>query len=79
MRAHSVPEHYGVATNRYKLIHYPETQEWELFDRKVDPNEIRSLYDSSDYLVIQEELEREMEDLRKQLGLVESAPGASRR
>ena len=79
MLAHSVPEHYGVAPARYKLIHYPETQEWELFDRKVDPNEIRSLYDSSDYLGIQEALERELEDLRKQLTVVESAPGASRR
>ncbi len=69
MRAHNVPEHYGVATDRYKLIHYPETREWELFDRQVDPSELVSLYDSVDYATLSEELRGELENLRKELGV----------
>ncbi len=72
MLAHGVPEHYGVATDRYKLIHYPETLEWELFDRRADPNELASLYDSPDHLEIQKELGRELENLRTQLGVTSS-------
>src|SRR5690606_39171594 len=28
--SHRVPKHYGVRTERYKLIHYYDTDEWEL-------------------------------------------------
>ncbi len=75
MLAHSVPEHYGVATDRYKLIHYPETLEWELFDRQLDPSELGSLYDSPDHQEVQNKLSKELANLRKELGVVESTPG----
>jgi len=54
---HNVYSHYGVRTHRYKLIYYyaqalgtsgskEETRppEWELFDLKNDPYEIKNLY-----------------------------------
>ena len=41
---HNVPRHYGVRTERYKLIHYYESGEWELFDLDQDPHELRNLY-----------------------------------
>ncbi len=72
MLAHGVPEHYGLATDRYKLIHYPETLEWELFDRQSDPSELVSLYDSPDHLEVQDELRKELENLRQKLGVTAS-------
>ena len=41
---HAVKKHYGVRTDRYKLIHfYNDIDEWELFDLKNDPNELHNL------------------------------------
>ena len=44
---HNVAKHYGVITDRYKLVHFyePEINYWELFDLKTDPHELRSVYD----------------------------------
>ena len=45
---HNVQPHYGVRTDRYKLIHYYYNRdEWELFDLKKDPNEMENLYGTS--------------------------------
>ena len=42
---HAVSPHFGVRTNRYKLIHYyKRVEEWELFDLKKDPQEMNNLY-----------------------------------
>ena len=39
---HNVRPHYGVVTDRYKLVHFyePEIDDWELFDLENDPNEL---------------------------------------
>jgi len=43
-RPHAVKKHYGVRTDRYKLIHfYNDIDEWELFDLQTDPNELHNL------------------------------------
>ena len=36
--------HYGIRTERYKLIHYYSRNEWELFDLERDPDEMDSLF-----------------------------------
>ena len=43
---HHVRPHYGVVTDRYKLVHFdgPDLDEWELFDLEKDPHELRSVY-----------------------------------
>ena len=41
---HSARRHYGVRTDRYKLIHFYMLDGWELYDLKKDPNELNSLY-----------------------------------
>jgi arylsulfatase A-like enzyme len=61
---HMVAKHYGVRTERYKLIHYYETGEWELFDLEIDPRELRSVYDDPGYQAIQDELTTELIRLR---------------
>ncbi len=64
---HAVAEHYGVATDRYKLIRYPATDEWELFDLETDPRELLSRADDPAYAGIRLELEVELDRLREEL------------
>ena len=49
---HHVARHFGVRTDRFKLIRYyfPEDRkEWELFDLKSDPLELRNVYGDPAY------------------------------
>lgn len=57
---HVVPEQYGVRTKNYKLIHFPRTNEWDMFDLKNDPNEMKNIYQSRPKLraAMKKELER---------------------
>ena len=59
--AHSVAKHNGVRTERYKLIHFYENKEWELFDLKEDPNELNSVYDDPAYACVKKEIMIELE------------------
>lgn len=63
---HNVPRHYGVRTERYKLIHYYDLGEWELFDMDNDPREMKSLYDDPAYKSVRKELLAELRKLEKQ-------------
>lgn len=65
---HMVAKHYGVRTDRYKLIHFYETDEWECFDLERDPDELRSVYEDPDYAPIAEDLKRELTRLRGHYG-----------
>ena len=69
--AHSVQRHYGVRTDRYKLIHYYSLDEWELFDLARDPSELRSCHDDPQYAEVRSELEAELSRLRAELGVPE--------
>jgi arylsulfatase A-like enzyme len=48
---HWVLPHYGLRTERYKLIYYYTVNEWELFDLEKDPDEMESLFDWAGYKV----------------------------
>jgi arylsulfatase A-like enzyme len=61
---HSVRRHYGVRTDRYKLIHFYELKEWELYDLNKDPKELRSVYGDPAYAKIRDELNAELKRLR---------------
>ena len=42
---HAVKRHYGVRTERYKLIHfYKDIDVWELYDLQEDPSEMNNIY-----------------------------------
>jgi arylsulfatase A-like enzyme len=64
---HHVHPHYGVRTDRYKLIHYYTVKEWELFDLEKDPREMRSVYDHPQYAQVQADLVKELQRLRTEL------------
>lgn len=67
--AHMVKRHYGVRTNRYKLIHfYYDVDEWELYDLEKDPHEMTSVYNNPAYTKVQAELKQQLIELRKKYG-----------
>lgn len=78
---HWVPAHYGVRTNQYTLIYYygdplgtkgsvnkPTPPEWELFDRKKDPHQLRNVYNDPAYATVIKDLKAELHRLKKEVG-----------
>ncbi|WP_373496470.1 sulfatase [Aquiflexum sp.] len=66
---HNVKRHYGVRTDRYKLIHfYYDIDEWEMYDLQTDPDEMNSIYGNPEYAEVQEMLHKKLGELRKQYG-----------
>lgn len=66
---HHVHPHYGVVTDRYKLIHYykPDVDDWELLDREKDPLETKSFYKDPTYAETVKQLKGELDRLRVEL------------
>ena len=64
---HMVRRHYGVRTDRYKLMYFYNIGEWEMYDLQTDPNEMHSIYNDPAYADVQAELLTELNRLRKQL------------
>ncbi len=62
---HNVPVHDGIRTDRYKLFFIPRSNEWQLMDLQVDPEELRSFHDDPAYQPIVEALKKRYRDLRK--------------
>lgn len=66
---HMVKRHYGVATERYKLIHfYYDIDEWELYDLEKDPDEMNSVYGDPEYVEVQEMMHNKLTELRDYYG-----------
>jgi arylsulfatase A-like enzyme len=73
---HHVRPHYGVVTDRYKLVRFYGTGEdyWELFDLQKDPHELKSVYGDPAYAATKTQLEQELAKLRKELKVPEETP-----
>ena len=65
---HMVNRHYGVRTERHKLIHYYQLGEWELFDLELDPDELTNRADDPAYSAVRAELEAELVRLQELYG-----------
>jgi len=66
---HMVKRHYGVRTERYKLIHfYHNIDAWELYDLARDPRELHNVYADPAYAKVRRELEDELLRLQKLYG-----------
>lgn len=62
-----VKRHYGVRTERYKLIHfYNDIDEWELYDLQEDPKEMNNLFGKEGYGEVTKELKEELKKLQAQ-------------
>ncbi len=56
----------GVRTDRYTLANFYESNEWELFDREKDPQELKSVYADPAYAKTVAQLKTELTRLRVQ-------------
>ena len=62
---HSVKRHYGISTDRYVLIHfYYDIDEWELYDLKNDPDEMKNVYNDPAYAETRNNLKSRLKILR---------------
>jgi arylsulfatase A-like enzyme len=69
---HEVAPHYGLKTERYKLIHHYDTRyggpaSWELIDLQKDPREYRNVYDDPEYSDVLPGLHQQLDKLRTEL------------
>ena len=63
---HMVPRHYGIRTERYKLIHfYQFGNEWEMYDLEEDPDELTNIYGKADKKSLQKDLKEQLVAIRK--------------
>lgn len=62
--AHMVRRHYGIRTDRFKLIHFYNVGEWELFDLHRDPREMQSQHDNPEYAGVMENLKQRVAALQ---------------
>lgn len=74
---HSVQKHYGVRTDRHKLIYFHELDEWELYDLEQDPNELNNVYGNPDYAEVVDQLKAELTRLRAELKVTDDAGPAA--
>jgi arylsulfatase A-like enzyme len=68
---HWVQPHYGIRTERYKLIYYYTLNQWELFDLEKDPDEMENLWEWGGFSVhpgyeqIAQNLVQQLQQLRE--------------
>ena len=62
--AHSVRRHFGIHSGRYKLMHFYNLDEWELYDLEKDPREMNSVYEDPAYAKIVGELKQDLKALQ---------------
>ncbi|MFV0269142.1 MAG: sulfatase [Draconibacterium sp.] len=66
---HMVKRHYGIATERYKLIHfYYDIDEWEMYNLEKDPHEMLNVYDDPEYADVQKTLHERLTQIRSDYG-----------
>jgi arylsulfatase A-like enzyme len=62
---HMVKRHYGIRTDRYKLIHfYNDIDEWEFYDLQEDPSEMNNLIDSENHVQLIDSLRTKLTKLQ---------------
>ena len=62
---HMAKRHYGIVSKEYKLTHfYFDVDEWELYDRINDPNEMNNVFNNPDYQDVVENLTAELKEMR---------------
>lgn len=62
---HNVPIHDGIRTERYKLMFFPRTREWQLFDLLEDPRELQSRHDHPAYSSILADMRERYQKIRR--------------
>jgi len=64
---HRVQPHYGIRTDRYKLIYFNRIDAWELFDLKTDPHELKNIHADADQASRVKKLKADLARFRTEL------------
>jgi N-acetylglucosamine-6-sulfatase len=70
---HQVPKHDGIRTLRHKLMYFPRTREWNLFDLERDPQELASVHADPAYAETLRAMQQRYRDLRQFYGVNSAA------
>ena len=73
---HAVRRHSGVRTDRYKLIHFYNVGQYELFDLERDPSEMTSVADDPAYAEVKAGLIAKLIELQAQYEVPDDAGSA---
>ncbi len=65
-RTHSVAAHDGVRTADHKIFWVPKTEEYQLFDMKKDPQEMKSVHQDPAYATVLTDMKAELQNARDQ-------------
>ncbi|MDG2186613.1 MAG: sulfatase [Mariniblastus sp.] len=65
---HMVAKHNGVRTDRYKLMHFYQFDQWELYDLQTDPDELTNQYANPEYANVVAKMKTRLEDLQSIYG-----------
>ena len=68
---HSVRKHEGVTGEKYKLIHFYELDEWELYDLEKDPMEMNNIYEDNSYDSIKNVMTDRLKRIKTQYGVIQ--------
>ncbi|NOZ23315.1 MAG: sulfatase [Planctomycetes bacterium] len=81
MASHRNPAHYGIRTQRYKLIFFyglpldasgampdPTPAAWELYDLEKDPFELKNVYEDPAYADVIKDLRDQLDKLKEECG-----------
>ncbi len=68
---HNVPQHFGIRTHTHKLMFFPDSKQWQLFDLITDPHEMTNIYDTPEAEQIQSTLRTRYQTIREEF----QAPG----
>ena len=69
---HMVKKHYGIRTQRYKLMHfYDDIDQWEFYDLQIDPLEQKNLIQDASYSQVLKQLQHKLDSVQKVYGVTE--------
>jgi arylsulfatase A-like enzyme/lysophospholipase L1-like esterase len=77
-RTHNVAPHDGVRSDRYKLMYFPGTKEWNLFDLEKDPQEMKSVHDDPAYATVLADMKKTYEEQRREYHMSPATVPANR-
>ena len=62
---HMVKKHYGIRTERYKLMHfYDDIDTWEFYDLEKDPQELTNSIDDPSYADVVEKMHQKLDSVQ---------------
>ncbi len=69
---HMVKKHYGIRTERYKLMHfYDDIDTWEFYDLEKDPKELHNRIDDASYATVIANMHQKLDSVQKAYGVTD--------